>query len=812
MSQPYYLQPVYKIEFVSRNDPDVIVHGFGDGYENQVSNWNIKMGMTKSVASFEIDIPDTGSDSSRMCLGNAFYDIDVYDYVKIWYGYTGSGATFQTAPMFIGRVDTKKVELSENGYIRTFTGRDLGEIFFRTLMRRAFTGSAEVSFKEILLQAGIQTNNQPHISTAEIQDQYVVTANGTAFDALSQIADLDGDDFYIDSGSVTPTYPANGQYYLLLNSFPQNSAYAPEGSGFFNHFTEGQNIFSYTLVREVADVKNDVYVFGQTLESGNSGSFIPLSKHEFTDNFVPFTDLTFTSFQPYWYGVLWPISNSPDSEASNKQIVLDYPRGYNIAHQQIGDPWPFLIYPLPELDAENGVNLGSSVISQFSNVALTDVINLQSWCNDVSGSGTACTPRQDGWEPPSIGETSYYWLPTGSTHESIADNISAGNWYAITLLLDLTQSNTYLNELNEPLLSTGSDRENYAVMLNNGDTLHITYANLYNALNGNSVLLNGSPYQSGAAYSPCEAIQINDYEQWWVILGSDNLTDTSGKPTNYFACAVEAPRLGYYYIGIGNIKDDFAVNIPYPNEHMTVDLPVGPEYEGVSSPNLRGQHSGSYKWTRVGNPDWYNITYAGVMYEFKAPDGSRLPTTNDLGYVYKAGGEAPYFIAYNFIMVENMYFTTSFQSHSFDTGSISSWGLRPAVFKDNRVVSNEMAKEEANAYIYRYRNPISQLDVVTYAQPYKLGQKYTINLESEPNLVGLPDDPTYFTMIEHEVSWSNSQLLSKCTLTNLPRMRYPTLFTNFHMQPTLFHKDFINFFMPMIAPSVHNLGPPKYNS
>jgi hypothetical protein len=88
---------------------------------------------------------------------------------------------------------------------------------------------------------------------------------------------------------------------------------------------------------------------------------------------------------------------------------------------------------------------------------------------------------------------------------------------------------------------------------------------------------------------------------------------------------------------------------------------------------------------------------------------------------------------------------------------------------------------------------------------------YTINLYSEPNLQGLPNkNPKSFTMIEHEVNWANSKLVSKCTLTSLPGMRYPTLFTNFHLQPTLYAKGMWDYISPYFTTTIDN-GPPRYS-
>jgi hypothetical protein len=830
MNTTFYQKPCYKLVIYDKSAKTLglnaltIKHQFGrftdeDSYnEPQVSSWNIRFGMSKAISGFEFEIPDTGVDVNGQATGNEYADIDVFDYVYIWYGYTGSGQDMPTPSMFVGRIDTKKVELSERGYIRTFTGRDLGEVLFRTIMRRSLTGSSLQSYQEILSECGITSPvNQVYLnnfSTPWDSSVYFYTATGNAFDAISGVAQLSEEDFYVNTGS-----PYDG---LTLNTFTQNSVYAPEIPKYLGTFSEKENIFKYTLIREVADVKNDVFVFGQNLQSFNSGSIIPLSKHEFTDNFSAYTDLSIKSFQGQWQGTLWRVTNNPDwnTPAFKKQQIKYYPIGYNIAHDQIGDPWPFMIYPLPRLTQP--VDLGTSIISRYITIPYTGGIkSIENLMTGPSGSGTVISPQQLG----TTGNVAIYSIPTGSNYVTLSTYLTPANWYALTLFLDLSQCNSMISTLSGSILSTGSDRTHPAIMLNSGDSLHITYGNIYNALNGYTL---GRPNVGKVFWSSsqiaCEAMQINDYEQWWIVLGSNVSYNDSNQivPIDYFACAVEAPRLGYFVDGITPKSDFSAMNGGYfPNTHMDVTLQVGPDTEGVSSPNLRGQHTGSYKWTRIGNPDWYNINYVGVMYEFKTPDGTSRnaqdafgtwygPNISNWGRVPYTGGSSAY--VSNGIMLENVYFLTSFQSHEFDTGSILSWGERPSVFNDNRCVSNEMCQNEALSYLDRYRNPISQIEIETYALPYLLGSMYTVNLDSEPNLTGLPGKKgRSFTMIENEITWSNNLLISKVTLTNLPGMRFPRLFNNFHIQPTLYSKDLINYIMPIISPSYHALGPPRYN-
>ena len=824
----YFMQPVYKIEIYANNNGNIgsLRHTFGFDLEKQVSNWNIKFGMTKAISSFEIEIPETGEDATtHMVTGETYSDIDVFDFVKIWYGYTGEGQGYSDPYMFIGRIDTKKVEMNENGCIRTFAGRDLGEILFRHIQRRSFTGSTEQTVKEILSSCSIETGGNYQTITPHSDEAYFFTANKSSFDSLQDIAKLDKNDFYIGSGS-SETNPH-------LHVFEQNSKYA--SGEVISSFVEGENIFSYSLVRDIGEVKNDVYVFGQEIDSLNSGSFFPQSRHEFTDNFSSYDGFsgefaTYKSFYPQWHGTLWNVVNYSGSGHPQEQYFLPYTLGYNAAQHIVGYPWPYLCPVLPILDTEgSGYNLLTSIMS--IRIDLFTGQTLGNWSHGwytwiggdygpISGSGTIFTPKQTTVLYSDNIPGSYAWfhvLPENlSPGFEIKSQVETNSWYAITLLLDMDRANKYLvNDLEEPGLEYGSFRSSPALMLNSGDTMVLTYGQTYNAIDSGIGYVSSIPEAgiSGSMDTSIQLKQINQYEQWWVILGSNKTQDEGGRliPTDYFACAVEAPELRCDILTEGIEKSTL----------MSIELPVGPEFEGTSSPNLRGQHSGSYKWTRYGKPDWYNITYAGIMFEFKTPNRSDVSpdkvswdprywigpfaSTSQLG---KLGGTRD--ITYN-VFIENMYFKTRFQGHTFDINSIKEWGLRPSITSNMRNASNEMCHQESKAILDQYKRPITTIDVETYAQPYTLGSMYTLLLNSEPNLQGLEGKlPNSFTLIEYEVNWENNKLYSKCTLTNLPGIRYPPLFTNYHMQPTLYAKGLWDYIAPYFTSTIDQ-GPPKYN-
>jgi hypothetical protein len=253
--------PVYKIEFWSGSTKR---RGFGYGYiNNELISFRVKPGLTTALGSFEITIVDTGSNASGFITGNAFKDIEVFDTVKMWFGYTGSGLTPQTSEMFTGRIDTKEVSYSESGCYRTFTGRDLGEPLERILQRRMYTGSLYESAVSLKNAAGLASTNTFISGSSDIYE--FVQDNTSCFDGLTEISDFDNKDYYTDTGSNLHWFPR--QSYLDSTTT----------------FEEGVDILSYKYVKDLADIKNDYYVFGVRDSSSISGSDIPMSHDSWTE-------------------------------------------------------------------------------------------------------------------------------------------------------------------------------------------------------------------------------------------------------------------------------------------------------------------------------------------------------------------------------------------------------------------------------------------------------------------------------------------------------------------------------------------------
>jgi hypothetical protein len=239
--------PVYRVEFWSGS---TLKYAFGYGATNYVTSLSVKQGLTSTIGSFEIIIPDT---TAILGVPGAFKDINVFEDVKIWYGYDITGSTNQ----FAGKIETIRSEFSaRNGWLRTFIGRDYKECMDRILQSRGYyhddlfpeDDAADNIVKSLRnLCTGSTKGN---LST---DDAYIVASateypssveNEKVFNIMKTISDFVAYDFYVDVNKK-------------LHWLPRDSVAGAEV------FTTGANIKDYRVDRELSHVINQVYAFGQ---------------------------------------------------------------------------------------------------------------------------------------------------------------------------------------------------------------------------------------------------------------------------------------------------------------------------------------------------------------------------------------------------------------------------------------------------------------------------------------------------------------------------------------------------------------------
>ncbi len=247
--------PVYKVEIWSGSTKRF---SFGYGAANNISDLRVKPGLTNAIGSFEVNVPD----SENVGTGGKYKTVLPYEDVKIWLGY-GSELEYGI-PFFKGKIDTIRSKLStQEGWTRSFIGRDYGEALFRILKRRAYTGSAYDAVQNLRDNASLNATVTYIASSANVYP--MVLENDDCFKGLKDISDFDNKDFYVDT--------EKDLHWFERQSITGNQS-----------FVIGTNILDCAVDRDITSIFNDIYVFGMRDPSNISGSDIPTNHDDWTES------------------------------------------------------------------------------------------------------------------------------------------------------------------------------------------------------------------------------------------------------------------------------------------------------------------------------------------------------------------------------------------------------------------------------------------------------------------------------------------------------------------------------------------------
>jgi len=181
---------------------------------------------------------------------------------------------------------------------------------------------------------------------------------------------------------------------------------------------------------------------------------------------------------------------------------------------------------------------------------------------------------------------------------------------------------------------------------------------------------------------------------------------------------------------------------------------LGPSNEGVSSTGSEDTDTGSYKWERTGDPDWFDINYITLIGGF-----SQSAATN-------AG-----------IKIDGLYIGTRFQAYTGSAASTGSYDKRPLVVVNNRLNSTEYCVNEGGTLLAKLKDPLTQITVtVSGSEGLQVGKRYSGSIPAE-NING------YYELIDLEHRFNASEgFVSKMTLsdkkeirTPIPIIDYPTM-------------------------------------
>lgn len=198
---------------------------------------------------------------------------------------------------------------------------------------------------------------------------------------------------------------------------------------------------------------------------------------------------------------------------------------------------------------------------------------------------------------------------------------------------------------------------------------------------------------------------------------------------NYFETKLE--HSGYYWSGVGKLEKT---------------IPLGVQYEGTAVTGSDDTNTGSYKWERVGSPDWYNINYVMLRSEF---DGSNGGTCSDL-------------------YIDGLYFGTRFQAYTGSVWSTGSYGKRPYVVINERLNSKEYCTNEGATLLAKLSGSITQISMtVTGSEELQVGSRYSVSIPAE----GISG---YYELIDLEHRFNASEgFVSKCLFSDKKEIRTP---------------------------------------
>ena len=233
----------------------------------------------------------------------------------------------------------------------------------------------------------------------------------------------------------------------------------------------------------------------------------------------------------------------------------------------------------------------------------------------------------------------------------------------------------------------------------------------------------------------------------WVRIQTDD--------DNYFECKLEGM--------VGQTETEPPV--------LERTLSVGPRYEGESITGSKYTTTGSYKWTAVGNPDWFNI--------------------NSVKFIYKMDAGAD---TYASAGVDGFYFGTRFQATRSDTSSQNSYGYRPYIEINKKLNSNQYCQNRADTLLSQLKDPITQIRLTVTGSPgLQVGKRYKVTIGSE-------NIDKYFELIDLTHIFDGRGFVTECILTDKKEIRTPIPTIDYPTQVVTKDKSWWDIIMDFFSP------------
>ena len=242
---------------------------------DEVVSIHTQQTVTDKIGLFQFVIPTKAGVSDR------YTDIALNDIVKIYLGYDTVPAT----PTFVGKVATITGEMqADGGYIRRVGGFDYGATLLRRLKKNKYYDVIDAANIVNEIIDDLQADDLAHDHTlvgACTTDVSLEVVSETYFDLLRTISDYWYDatptkiqrDFYVNTDKV-----------LVWNTRPLRAAGVES-------FAIG-NIISYSVLRDVSGVRNNIKVYGANTKTSWAEDAITEDHTTWTEVFGTLSDAT----------------------------------------------------------------------------------------------------------------------------------------------------------------------------------------------------------------------------------------------------------------------------------------------------------------------------------------------------------------------------------------------------------------------------------------------------------------------------------------------------------------------------------------
>ena len=185
-------------------------------------------------------------------------------------------------------------------------------------------------------------------------------------------------------------------------------------------------------------------------------------------------------------------------------------------------------------------------------------------------------------------------------------------------------------------------------------------------------------------------------------------------------------------------------------------IPLGPVNEGTATTGSQDTSTGSYLWSRIGVPDWYNIT------QFELSAYFHTETVEDC-----------------VLSIDQLYFGTRFYGVASSSASQTSYGLREKIIKDGRYNSNLYCQNVANTYLSINSSSTKQIEILTTGSvDLIMGYTYPLTIPSE-NI-----SAANYELIDLEHKFDAGGFTSKCLFTDKKEISTPIPLINYPVQNT----------------------------